>query len=187
MAKRDDIIDAALDIVCNEGIRALTLPLLFKSAHTGAGTFYHYFSGRDELIDAVFDTCCSTATSELSSVEEQGATPRECFFYLCSAMFDGYRRHPRETTFLYIYAYGYAEPGEQRERVIPSLTLLESYLSDAKGKGALPESVNAPVAARVIRGAIASIYWSYQHGLCGIDEVSARVFAERTWNAMACR
>ena len=57
MGRRDDICDAALSIISEGGIRALTLPVLFKRAQTGAGTFYHHFRDREDLIDAVCERC----------------------------------------------------------------------------------------------------------------------------------
>ena len=83
MAKKDEIIEAALDIICQDGVRSLTLPALFQKARTGAGTFYHYFSGREELIEAVFDVCCAVAVDELTSFKQLEGSAESRFGALC--------------------------------------------------------------------------------------------------------
>lgn len=77
MGKYEDIRAAALEIMSDQGVRALTLPLLFERARTGAGTFYHHFKDRDDLVNAVFRYCYDTAVSDLSDNDDPAAPARE--------------------------------------------------------------------------------------------------------------
>ena len=96
MGRRDDICDAALSIISEGGIRALTLPVLFKRAQTGAGTFYHHFRDREDLIGAVYERCCQVAKEQLEGVDDPAAPPRERFYVLCRHMFwAACAAHPR--------------------------------------------------------------------------------------------
>lgn len=103
------------------GIRALTLPVIFEHAHTGAGTFYHYFKDREDLLDAVYAHCFDLAIEELSDKDDPDATTRERFNCFCRNMFHAYRVYPREFNFLYWYTFGYVEPDVNCCRVIPSV------------------------------------------------------------------
>lgn len=184
MAKRDDIVDAALTIVCDEGIRALTLPLLFKTAHTGAGTFYHYFNGREELIDAVFDTCCSVTKDALPGIAEGDYDPEAAFMELCSGIILAHLDYPRELSFLYLYAYDYVEHEEDRMRVTPSLMMLTQVIMKAQDRDLISDDVDPAMMARLVRGVVASTFWCHQRGLCSIDAKLAEEVARRTWKAM---
>ncbi len=103
MGRRDDICDAALSIISEGGIRVLTLPVLFKRAQTGAGTFYHHFRDREDLIDAVYERCYQVAKEQLEGVDDPAAPPRERFYVLCRHMFwaacAAHPGRPRRTPF----------------------------------------------------------------------------------------
>jgi AcrR family transcriptional regulator len=61
---RDAIIDAALAIVSEEGIDALTMRRLAQSLDTGPASLYVYVANRDELWDLVFDAAVATIETE---------------------------------------------------------------------------------------------------------------------------
>jgi len=51
---RNEIIDAALDIISREGLKALTMQSLAQKIHAPVGSIYHRFSSRDELLAALW-------------------------------------------------------------------------------------------------------------------------------------
>jgi AcrR family transcriptional regulator len=61
---REAIIDAALAIVREEGIDALTMRRLAQSLDTGPASLYVYVSNRDELWDLVFDEAIASIETE---------------------------------------------------------------------------------------------------------------------------
>ena len=186
MGKREDILDAALGIVSEGGIRALTLPVLFEHASTGAGTFYHYYRDREDLLESVFAHCFDVATRELADADEKGAPTRVRFDGLCSRLFSAYVRYPREFDFLYWYSFGYVQPDVTLCRVIPSVMLLTSIIAAAQKGGLIGDTSSASVLARVVRGMAASVFWGYQRGACVMDDDAARRFAEGAWRAISC-
>lgn len=188
MAKKDEIIEAALDIICQDGVRSLTLPALFQKARTGAGTFYHYFSGREELIEAVFDVCCAVAVDELTSFKQLEGSAESRFGALCQMLFRAYRVHPREMLFLYLYGYGYVRRLDKSEgtRSIPSIPVIAETISQGQQEGSLSPHADPLVCARAIRSSLASVYWSHRCGLCEIDDEAAAGFACGCWRALSC-
>ncbi len=183
MGKYEDIRDSALEIIDESGVRALTLTLLFERAHTGAGTFYHYFKDREDLIDVVFLHCYDVAVSELSDTDDPEAPTRQRFDNLCRHMYHAYFYHPRELNFLYWYTFGYVEPDDKLCPVIPSILLLTDIFNHAKEEGLVRQNVASPVMARFVRSMMASIFWAYQHDIYVMDEESAQRFADSSWRA----
>ncbi len=184
MGKYEDIRDEALAIIDEGGVRALTLSLLFERAHTGAGTFYHYFKDREDLIDAIFFHCYEVAESELLETDSPEAPTRQRFDALCHHMFHAYAYHPRELNFLYWYTFGYVEPDVIFCRVIPSILLLTDILNHAKEEGLVKQNVATSFMARFVRSTMASIFWAYQHDIYVMDEESAQRFADSAWRAL---
>lgn len=184
MGKYEDMRDAALVIMSEGGVRALTLPLLFERAHTGAGTFYHYFKDRDDLIDAVFKHSCDIASRELAETDDVNAPTRDRFDALCRHMFHAYVDYPLELNFLYWHTFGYVEPDLECCRVIPSVMLLTSIIDRAQKEGLLCSTASASVLARVVRGMVASVFWGYEREAYAMDEDAAERFAKSAWRAL---
>lgn len=184
VGKYEDIRDAALNIVSESGVRALMLPLLFERAHTGAGTFYHYFSDREDLIEAVFAHSYEVAVRELLGTDDPQAPVRQRFDDLCRHMFHAYVTHPDELNFLYWYTFGYVEPDVSSCRVIPSVMLYAGIIGAAQKEGLISSNSTPGVLARVVRGMVASAFWGYQHDIYAMDEASAQRFANSAWRAI---
>lgn len=184
MGKYEDIRDAALTIMSDEGVRALTLPLLFERAHTGAGTFYHHFKDRETLIDAVFSYSYDTAMADLMDPDDPEASPRTRFDELCKNIFKSYMTHPRELNFLYLYAFSYVEPDVSFCRVIPSIMAFTSIIDAAQRAGDLRSTASPSVMARVVRSMVAGVFWGYQRGACTMEDDDALRFARSAWRAL---
>lgn len=55
MGKRDDILNTTLQLIWEEGIEEVTFAKIFDRGNVGAGTFYHYFAGKDEVIHTLYE------------------------------------------------------------------------------------------------------------------------------------
>lgn len=184
VGKYEDMRDAALAIMSESGVRALTLPALFERAHTGAGTFYHYFKDREGLIEAVFLHCYEIAVHELADTDDPEAPARQRFDALCHHMFHAYVAYPQELNFLYWHTFGYVEPDVNYCRVIPSVMLLTSVIDSAQKEGLVRTTAAPSVMARVVRGMVASVFWGHQRDAYIMDQDAAQRFADSAWRAI---
>jgi AcrR family transcriptional regulator len=64
MLTRDAILDAALELVDRDGSDKLTMRPLAERLGVTATAIYHYFDGRDAVIEALVDRVCSTIVSD---------------------------------------------------------------------------------------------------------------------------
>lgn len=184
MGKFEDIRHAALDIISEGGVRALTLPALFERAHTGAGTFYHYFADRDALVNAVFEYSYEVERCELVEADDPSSSARPRFDAFCYRMYRAYRTHPRELNFLYWYAFGYVEPEVGTCSVIPSVVLLTDIIDAAQKENLIADHSQASVLARVVRNMGASAFWGYERGIYDMSDEAAYRFAKSAWRAI---
>ena len=82
---RDDVIDAALDLVHREGPGALTMRRLATELEVGTPTIYWHVGSREELIVEVVRRQ-SLLFAEVAVV---GATPRDCVLSAALHMYSG--------------------------------------------------------------------------------------------------
>lgn len=184
MSKREDIVAAALDIISEQGISSLTLPVLFKRAHTGAGTFYHYFSDRDVLIDSVFEFCFDTINTALEDLWDSEEPARSQFDTAVKRLFELHIKYSKEMNFLYSFTYAHVMPDRDFCRVIPSVALLNHIIILAQNEGLVKQDVSPMMMSRAARAMLASVFTGYERGEYDITEISTLRFAESAWAAI---
>jgi len=64
-AKREAYLKAAWQLILNEGFDALSVNRLIEYTESSKGAFYHYFTSKDQIMEAVIDWALKTALVEL--------------------------------------------------------------------------------------------------------------------------
>ncbi|MFD9699073.1 TetR/AcrR family transcriptional regulator [Lentzea sp. NPDC059081] len=76
-ARRTALLDAAIDVLAEEGARGLTYRAIDARAQTPAGTASNYFANRDELMSEVMARVHVRLMPSDESVEQSLAMPRD--------------------------------------------------------------------------------------------------------------
>ncbi|MDO4182295.1 MAG: TetR/AcrR family transcriptional regulator [Coriobacteriia bacterium] len=182
MSKRDDIIASALAIISEQGISALTLPALFAHAHTGAGTFYHYFENRAALVEGVFAYCHQVVEEGLQDVQDQGGfSVEEWFSQVVRRLFEIHRERPQEMEFLYAIYFAHVMPKRETHRTIPCAVLLNKVIIAAQQQGLANAAVDSRVYARAVRSVLATIFLGSEWQEYSISEKSMDRFVAACW------
>jgi AcrR family transcriptional regulator len=116
---RDRIIDAAVHIVDELGVDALSMRTLAQQLNSGTATLYRHFADRSELIAEVVDRVFGEVdfdTEELVAAGWQRASKR-----VAHAMFDALRRHANVSRLLIEHVPVGPNAMAQRERLIAIL------------------------------------------------------------------
>ena len=53
MNKRELILETTLDLIAEVGLQGTSIPLIIKKSGVAAGTIYHHFKGKDDLIESL--------------------------------------------------------------------------------------------------------------------------------------
>ena len=64
-AKREAYLKAAWQLLLNEGFDSLSINRLIEHTESSKGAFYHYFTSKDQIMEAVIDWALKTALVEL--------------------------------------------------------------------------------------------------------------------------
>ncbi|WP_300680893.1 TetR/AcrR family transcriptional regulator [Nocardioides sp.] len=78
-ATRARLIDAARRLVAEHGPDAVTIAQITAAADLGTGTFYNYFSTREEIITGVITDTLESMGQRLDAMTAQMADPAEVF------------------------------------------------------------------------------------------------------------
>ncbi|PKN29388.1 MAG: TetR family transcriptional regulator [Deltaproteobacteria bacterium HGW-Deltaproteobacteria-21] len=93
-SKRDDIMQAALDLIAERGFHGAPMAMIANRAEVGAGTIYRYFDSKDVLIAEMF----KEMEEKILAVVLRGYRPeqpiRERFLYLCTTVLRYFVAHP---------------------------------------------------------------------------------------------
>jgi AcrR family transcriptional regulator len=98
-AKRDAILDAALELFAERTFDGTPVPLIAERAGVGAGTIYRYFEDKTALVNALYQRWKLEMAARITP---PGAIddPREDFHYRWDGLWRFASNHPRAFAFL---------------------------------------------------------------------------------------
>lgn len=98
--KRQEILNAALQVIAEHGFHEAPIALIAERAGVGAGTIYRYFATKDELIRELFRDLHAEICHELSGGYEVDRPIRERFLHLGRSLLRYFIANPWEFRFL---------------------------------------------------------------------------------------
>lgn len=75
--RREDLILATLDCIAESGIQGATVRQIANRAGVTAGLIRHYFTGKDQMLEAAYRAVMNGMTEIAITASEQGGTARE--------------------------------------------------------------------------------------------------------------
>jgi TetR/AcrR family transcriptional regulator, transcriptional repressor of bet genes len=76
--RREDLILATLDCIAELGIQGATVRQIALRAGVTAGLIRHYFTGKDQMLEAAYRAVMTGMTKMAIEASEKGETPRAC-------------------------------------------------------------------------------------------------------------
>ena len=123
-----------LDIVVERGFHDAPMSLLAQRSGASAGVIYHYFSSKEEIIQALYEHIRGLKLEALIAGFSPDDAPREVFLRGCLNAYHFYRKHQREMRFYEQYEHsGFTcnTPGDEETVRVKSYARL--FSSKSKG------------------------------------------------------
>ena len=99
--KRDDILNAAMELFGELGYDGTTVPMIAERAKVGAGTIYRYFENKESLVNILFQDCVKEFSKTLwDQFPESIAEFHDQFHHIFSQMTVFARNYANELTFI---------------------------------------------------------------------------------------
>jgi AcrR family transcriptional regulator len=84
--KRKEIMQAALELIAEQGFHGAPMAMIADRAGVGAGTIYRYFESKDELINELYRELEGKLLAYLREGYSAADPIRERFLHVCSAL-----------------------------------------------------------------------------------------------------
>lgn len=101
--KKRSIFESALDLIRKHGFHGAPMSQIAANAGVAAGTIYHYFAGKDELIRALYAYNRERVVGVIKEAYLEGETRKEQFFNIWHRLYDFYTHN--ETVLIFFEQY----------------------------------------------------------------------------------
>ncbi len=102
--KKSAIFLATLELISNNGFHSSPMSELAKKAGVAAGTIYHYFDSKDQLIVELYVIVRKNIYDSIQLDMESSLSYRERFRKFYFSLYEYYLKHPKEYLFLEQYS-----------------------------------------------------------------------------------
>jgi len=182
------ILGAALDLFCECGYHATSVPRLAERAGVGTGTIYRHFANKEALVNAVFQHC-KTAMSQalfgdLQLAHVVNAPPREVFGRFYQRLFDFAVSHPRELAFIEFHHHAVYLDQASQSLENEALAPVALWVDRAVAQGTL-RPIATPTAIAMLWGAFTGLIKAERLGLLTVDAAVRADAEDAAWHSIA--
>jgi len=137
--KKTAILNATLDLITTNGIHATPMSEVAKQAGVAAGTIYHYFESKTELINELYAVLKQQMGEALMQHTDSQASIKDRFFRFWLNLYDFFVQNPREFDFLENYAQSPVVSEEVKKANEVHYLPVIDFLAEGIQKGVLRE------------------------------------------------
>ena len=94
-AKREQILDAALEVFSRKGVYATRIADIATEAGIAYGLVYHYFKNKEEIINTIFEQRWAQVTERLEDASKSGSDARDRLERAAGVFIEAYRSRPQ--------------------------------------------------------------------------------------------
>ena len=183
--KRQDIMDAALELIALRGFHEAPMALLAKKADVGTGTIYHHFKDKEALIQALY----AEMKIRMGQVMEKSDKPilryRKRFDCIWEGLYVHYIQHPSEFMFLEQYSNSPYIRKSDRENNMVHYQYIIAFLDWGMKTGHL-RKMNMQLMLNLLFGNISTLVRLFMSGEMMIDMSTLKIAIQSSWDSI-CR
>jgi AcrR family transcriptional regulator len=184
--KRDDILQAALELISEHGFHGAPMSMIAEKASVGAGTIYCYFKSKDELIIEINRILEEKMLLAMEKNYPFNKDIKKRFFHLYNTVFTYLINHPVHFRFLEQYFYSPYGVSVHKERIVG--TSGEPNIFQKLVKQGIEQKVikDMPLFMHfaIAYGPIIILVRNHVLGLVELDNVQINQAIEAIWDAI---
>lgn len=179
--KKQAIFESILDLIRDHGFHGAPISQVAKNAGVAAGTIYHYFDSKEQLICELYDYNRDRIVSTIDAALARGHSYREKFFTLWLSLYQFYVKEPNVLIFF--------------EQFINSPFNVDRYPGHYRGqlynffvegiKQGLIRSLKPELLLVLVMGSITSTAKMHVFGKTPVTKVDLQKIAETLWDGIA--
>lgn len=182
--KKKAIFISTMELVRDKGFHGTPMSMVAKHAGVAAGTIYHYFESKEQLITELFDY----AQQQVIAVVEQetcAAIPfKDCFFNLWGGLYTFYQNNQNLLRFFEQFVnspYSSTRPPFEEDKFY---TLLFAFFERGIREGELKE-VSPKILATLTHSSILTIAKMTASGRLHFDKKELQQIQQLLWDGIA--
>ncbi len=156
--KKKAIFEATLDLISKNGFHAAPMSLVAKQANVAAGTIYHYFDSKEELISELFQSQKFLIEKIIADADENGMQKvfKDRFYQVYTSMYNYFVKNPKVFLFLEQYMCSPFMHKNSKEEFEAFFLPVADFLKKGLFGGALRE-MNSKLAVSMFYGNISAL------------------------------
>jgi AcrR family transcriptional regulator len=185
-SKRDEILQAALEIIAERGFHGAPMAMIADRAKVGAGTIYRYFETKDVLIRELFEQRDANLRTVIREGYPADRPLRERFFHLWKTLFRYMIANPLDFRFLEQYHNSPYGAALHRDRLLNKADEEDTirYLFEEGTAQQVMKDLPLLVLFSLSFGPLMSLIQDHIQGLLVMDDALVGKTMEACWNAL---
>jgi TetR/AcrR family transcriptional regulator, fatty acid metabolism regulator protein len=183
--KRRMLLEAAVRVFARRGYHDCRVGDITEEAGVAHGLLYHYFSSKEEVLEAVFRDAWTDVLDAFDAIEASDETPREQLGHVAAILLRSWRRNPDLVRVLVREVARGPQVRTKVDELARALGTIERIVARGQREGVFRSDLDPGLAAWIFYGAIEEILagWVVGRLADGDDEVAV---AERTVLDVLC-
>ncbi len=182
--KVDAILTAALELFVERGYHGTSVPSIAERAGVAAGTIYHHFAGKEELVNAVFRRWKERIAREVHAGFPATAPPREQFRAIWTLMARFALANRDAYTFLEFHHHGSYLDDDNKALDAGLKQFAAMVVGQAQASGIIKQ-VNPMLLMELTFGAFNGMMRAHYEGRIVLDETTLAEAEAACWDAVA--
>jgi AcrR family transcriptional regulator len=181
MNKRELILEATLDLVTENGFHATPMSMISKKAKVAAGTIYHHFDNKEELLQALYADSKKKMGRAMQLATVSGKNYEEDYKSIWISLFIFYAENNKIFQFLEQYAQSPFIRKETKEEQRKHYQPIIDFLGKGIQNGIL-KSIDVEILTEMVHGTVVSAAKIF-HQQKGLNKKSIDELAQFAWQA----
>lgn len=183
MSKKDNIIKATLDLIIEEGIYSTTLPKIFNRANVGSGTFYNYFSNKEDVVNQLFLEVYQHMYEAIITHGTDGLSVKERFDVLSINTLKFAYYFPKEARFADEFANSSYIKDENKKLVFELSEIFKNIVIEGQNQN-LIKKMQPRLCSQVWYGILFNVIHGYNNGKYEFTEEDFSKVIDIAWDAI---
>lgn len=181
--KKKAILDATLKLITEHGFHAAPMALVAERAGVAAGTIYHHFRSKEDIINALYAQLKEEMGRALLKGDKPGDTYKARFFRFWINLYTHFAKHPSEFLFLEQYTNSPYVTTVTKEENARFYQHVISFLEQGVKTGVLRKMDTALLVALVYGNVVTCVKLQLSGGL-KMNTTRIQQAAQATWDAV---
>jgi AcrR family transcriptional regulator len=183
MEKKEAILNAAMHLITENGFHGTPMSMVAKKANVAAGTIYHHFENKEDLINQLYASLKLKFGEALMKDSASDGSVKGQFFQLWMNMYEFFIGNPEEFRFLEQYANSPFIEKETREANQQTYQPAIEFLSQGMEKGVL-RPMDPILMANLLYGAVVAVAKIHLSGQLEINKKKLQQAIQSCWDGV---